>query len=48
MTNAQIKLGITLLIAQLLMLAMTMGFHAGMDRAAERAGLTNIIEGAGR
>ena len=48
MTARQIKIGFALLAAQLLMLAMTMAFHADMDARAERAGLANIIEEAGK
>ena len=48
MTQAQIKFGIVLMIAQLLMLAMTMAFHHSMDESAARAGLTEIITEAGR
>ena len=48
MTAAQIKFGVALLIAQLILLAMTMAFHSDMDARAERAGLTEIIQEAGR
>ena len=48
MTQAQIRIGITLLIAQLIMLAMTMAFHHSMDESAARAGLTEIITEAVR
>ena len=48
MTPQHIRIGITLLVAQLLMLAMTMAFHHGMDASAERAGLSAIITEAGR
>lgn len=48
MTQEQIKIGCLLLIAQLLMLAMTMAFHNSMDASAVRAGLTEIIQEAGR
>ena len=48
MTAQQIKIGCVLLIAQLLMLAMTMAFHHSMDESAARAGLTEIITEAGR
>ena len=45
MTKTQIKFGVFLLICQLCLLAMTMGFHAGMDAQAERAGIADIIKG---
>ena len=48
MTQAQIRIGITLLIAQLLMLAMTIAFHHSMDESADRAGLTEIFQEAQR
>ena len=48
MTAQQIKLGCLLLIAQLIMLAMTYSFHSAMDASASRAGLTEIITEAGR
>lgn len=46
MTKAQIKFGFFLLAIQICLLAMTYGFHAGMNRAAEQAGLTTIINEA--
>ena len=48
MTQAQIKLGIVLLIAQLLMLAMTFGFNSLLDRQAAQDGIAQIITEAGR
>ena len=48
MTNSHIKIGMALLLAQVVLLGMTMAFHAGMDRSAERAGIATIIEEAGR
>ena len=48
MTAQQIKLGCIILVVQLLMLAMTMAFHHSMDASAARAGLTEIIQEAGR
>ena len=48
MTAQQIKIGYLLLIAQLLMLAMTMAFHHSMDESADRAGLTEIFQEAQR
>lgn len=44
----KIKVGIALLIAQCLLLAMTFGFHAAMDAQAERAGIADIIREAVR
>ena len=48
MTAQQIKIGMALLAAQVILLAVTLGFHAGMDRAAETAGINTIIQEAGR
>ena len=48
MTAQHIKIGMVLLLAQIILLAMTMAFHAGMDRSAERAGISTIIQEAGR
>jgi hypothetical protein len=49
MTDAQkIKLGIALVIAQICLLALTLGFNALMDHQAERAGISQIIQEAGR
>lgn len=48
MTSSQIRIGLVLLAAQIIMLAMTLGFHAGMDRQAERDGISTIIQEAGR
>lgn len=48
MTAQQIRIGIALIVAQLLMLAMTMAFHHSMDASAARAGLTEIITEAQR
>ena len=43
--NAQhIRIGLVLLLAQLILLGMTLGFQSSMDRAAERDGISNIIE----
>lgn len=48
MTAQQIKLGCLLLIAQLLMLAMTLGFSGLLDRQAQADGIATIITEAGR
>ena len=48
MTSSQIKLGCLLLIAQLLMLAMTLGFHSLLDRQAAQDGIATIITEAQR
>jgi hypothetical protein len=48
MTQAQIKFGIVLLIAQLLMLAMTLGFNSLLDRQAAQDGIATIIQEAAR
>lgn len=49
MSDAQkIKIGICLVIAQCIMLAMTMAFKATMDHQAERAGISQIIQEATR
>ena len=48
MTSSQIRIGIALLAAQIVLLALTMGFHQSMDARAERAGIANIIEEAAR
>ena len=48
MNAQQIKVGITLLIAQIALLAMTIGFHGLMDAQAERDGVSGIIMEAGR
>lgn len=48
MTSAQIKLGFILLAAQIVMLAMTLGFSGLLDRQAREDGVYTIIEQAGR
>ena len=48
MTAAQIKIGIAVIIAQCILLAITLGFHTGMDRQAEEAGISHIIREAQR
>ena len=44
----KIKLGCVLLLAQIVMLAMTLGFNGLLDKQAERDGIYTIIEQAGR
>lgn len=47
--NAQhIRIGFCLLAAQVILLAMTMGFRACLDHQAERAGISQIIQEATR
>jgi len=48
MTAQQIRIGITLLVAQLFMLAMTLGFNSLLDRQAQADGIATIITEAGR
>lgn len=49
MSDAQkIKIGICLVIAQVILLAMTMGFRACLDHQAERAGISQIIQEASK
>ena len=48
MTASQIKMGLAIIIAQLILLGMTLGFQSSMDRSAERDGLSTIITEAGR
>jgi hypothetical protein len=49
MTDSQkIRIGICLVIAQCILLAMTFGFRACLDHQAERAGISAIITEAGR
>ena len=49
MTDSQkIKIGVALLVVQLCLVALTMGFKAGMDRAADEAGIASIIQEATR
>lgn len=43
MTSAQIKLGFILLAAQIVMLAMTLGFSSLLDRQAQEDGIYTII-----
>lgn len=48
MTAQQIKLGCLLLIAQLIMLAMTLGFNSLLDRQAQADSIATIITEAQR
>ena len=48
MTSSHIRIGFCLLLAQIVLLALTMGFHGMMDRSAERAGLNAIIQEAAK
>lgn len=44
----KIKLGLLLLAAQIVMLAMTFGFNGLLDKQAKDDGIYTIIEQAGR
>jgi hypothetical protein len=48
MTQAQIKLGCVLLLAQVVMLAMTLGFNGLLDKQAQNDGIYTIIENGGK
>ena len=48
MTSSQIRIGIALLIAQVCILAMTLGFHGLLDRQAAQDGIATIITEAQR
>ena len=48
MTVQQIRIGIALLIAQVAILTMTLGFHSLLDRQAQADGIATIITEAGR
>lgn len=48
MTAQHIRIGMVLLLAQVILLAMTMAFHHSMDASAERAGISQILQEAGR
>ena len=48
MTNSQIKLGFILLAAQIVMLAMTLGFNGLLDKQAQSDGIYTIIENGGK
>ena len=39
----KIKIGVCLLIAQIILLGMTFGFRACLDHQAEKAGIAGII-----
>jgi hypothetical protein len=47
-TQAQIKLGLLLLVAQVVMLAMTLGFNGLLDKQAQNDGIYTIIENGGK
>ena len=48
MTDSQkIRIAVILIIAEAIMLAMTLGFKTIMDIQAERHGISTIIENAG-
>ena len=46
--STKIKVGICLVVAECILLIMTLGFKAVMDYNADRAGIATIIEKAGR
>ena len=48
MTASQIKAGIAVILAQLILLGMTLGFQSSMDRQAQADGISIIIERAGK
>lgn len=48
MTSSQIRIGIALLIAQVAILCMTIGFNDLLDRQAAQDGIAQIITEAGR
>lgn len=48
MTAQQIRIGIALLIAQVAILTMTLGFNSLLDRQAAQDGISTIITEAGR
>lgn len=48
MTSSQIRIGIALLIAQVAILTMTLGFHSLLDRQAQADGIATIITEAQR
>ena len=48
MTASQIKMGIAIILAQLILLGMTLGFNAQLDRQAQADGIATIIERAAR
>ena len=49
MTDTQkIRIGIAVIIAQCILLAITFGFHVSMDRQADQDGISTIIKEASR
>lgn len=48
MTSSQIRIGIALLIAQIAILTMTLGFHSLLDRQAQADGIATIFTEAQR
>ena len=48
MTSSQIRIGIALLIAQVAILTMTLGFNSLLYRQAQADGIAQIITEAGR
>lgn len=44
----KIRIAFVLVVAEIILLAMTIGFKAVMDYNADRAGIATIIEKAGR
>lgn len=49
MTDTQkLRIAFVLVVAEIILLAMTLGFKAAMDIQAERHGIATIIEKAGR
>lgn len=48
MTSSQIRIGIALLIAQIAILTITLGFHSLLDRQAQADGIATIITEATR
>ena len=49
MTESQkLKIGVVLVVVQLCLLALTLGFKTGMDCQAEKAGIAGIIEEGSR
>ena len=48
MTSSQIRIGIVLLAAQVILLTFMFGFHLGMDERAAQDGVSAIIQEATR
>ena len=46
--NRNLKLGFMLLVAQVIMLGMTLGFNTLLDKQAQNDGIASIITEAGR